>query len=93
MTGNVSFKPFPLLGDDAEGQLILIDDRLAAVVSRLDGGTHLSEHDGQWFVEAGFGPCQPDGAQRLFRSLEQAGRWVARRSSHGSDHCCGGCSG
>lgn len=93
MPANVSFQRLPLLGDEPEGHLVFVDDKLAAVVSRLDGEGHLTQHKGTWFIEAGFGPCAPEGPARLFQSLDQVGRWVTRRVSHGLDHCCGGCSG
>lgn len=92
MTVNISLAPLALLGGE-EGHLILVDDKLAAVVSRLDDENYPAEHQGRWFIEAGFGPCAPTSHERLFQTLDQAARWVARRASNRSDHCCGGCSG
>lgn len=81
------------LASGDEGHLIFLDDKLAAVVSRLDGDDHLAEHRGTYFIEAGFSPDAIDGSKRLFGSLEQAARWLLRRSTSASDHCCGGCGG
>jgi hypothetical protein len=56
---NISFKPIPVLidGHDTDGNLILSDGQLTAVIVRLDGESHEPEHKGLWNLEAGFGKC------------------------------------
>ncbi len=45
MTSLISFQPIPILidGHDTQGQLVLVDGQLVAVLSRLDGETHAPE--------------------------------------------------
>jgi hypothetical protein len=51
----LAFQPVSLAnGDDDEGMLVFLDDKLVAVLARLS-----AQHDGkagQWFLECGFGP-------------------------------------
>jgi hypothetical protein len=80
MTVSISFQPIPILidGHDTQGQLVLAEGQLVAVVSRIDGETHAPEVKGQWHLEAGFGPCQDSGGS-VFRTLDEAGAWVGER--------------
>jgi hypothetical protein len=77
MTLDISFQPMRVLidGHDSEGNLILSDGQLAAVIVRLDGQSHNPEHKGLWNLEAGFGKCNVRDAP-LFRTPEEAGAWV-----------------
>ena len=80
MTLDISLMPMRVLidGHDSEGNLILSDGQLAAVIVRLDGETHDPEHKGLWNLEAGFGKCAVRYGS-LFQSPEEAGDWVQRR--------------
>jgi len=77
MTLDISFMPMRVLidGHDSEGNLVLADNQLAAVIVRLDGQTHDPEHKGRWNLEAGFGKCNVRDAP-LFKTPEEAGAWV-----------------
>jgi hypothetical protein len=77
MTLDILLMPMRVLidGHDSEGNLILSDGQLAAVIVRLDGETHDPEHKGFWNLEAGFGKCNIRDAP-LFRTPEEAGAWV-----------------
>ena len=77
MTLDISFQPMRVLidGHDSEGNLILADNQLAAVIVRLDGTHHDPEHKGRWHLEAGFGKCNARDAP-LFKTPEEAGAWV-----------------
>lgn len=57
-----------------EGLLIRWNGVLVAIICRIedDVGGPLS---GQWFLEAGFGPCVI-GSERIYSSPEKAGDWV-----------------
>jgi hypothetical protein len=74
---DISFQPMRVLidGHDSEGNLILADGQLAAVIVRLDGEIHAPEHKGHWNLEAGFGRCAVR-AVPPFRTPEEAGAWV-----------------
>jgi hypothetical protein len=74
---DISFQPMRVLidGHDSEGNLILADGQLAAVIVRLDGETHDPEHKGLWNLEAGFGQCAVR-AVPPFTTPEEAGAWV-----------------
>jgi hypothetical protein len=78
MTLDISFQPMRVLidGHDSEGNLILADGQLAAVIVRLDGQTHHPEHKGLWHLEAGFGKCDVRVAPPVFTTPEEAGAWV-----------------
>ena len=77
MAHAISFQSMRVLidGHDSEGNLVLADNQLAAVIVRLDGQTHDPEHKGLWHLEAGFGKCSVRDAP-LFKTPEEAGRWV-----------------
>jgi hypothetical protein len=74
---DISFQPLRVLidGHDSEGNLILADGQLAAVIVRLDGDYHDPEHRERWHLEAGFGKCSARDAP-LFKTPEEAGAWV-----------------
>jgi hypothetical protein len=80
MPFDISLQPMRVLidGHDSEGNLILADGQLAAVIVRLDGQTHHPEHKGLWHLEAGFGKCDVRVAPPVFRTPEEAGAWVAQ---------------
>jgi hypothetical protein len=81
----ISFQPIPILidGHDAQGQLVLVDGQLVAVLARLDAEFHEPSNRGWWNLEAGFGPCcfSPGARSRddLFESLAEAEAWVQDR--------------
>jgi hypothetical protein len=77
---DISFRPIRVLidGHDSEGNLILADGDLAAVIVRLDGEHHGPEHKGLWHLEAGFGHCDVRVAPSVFTTPEEAGAWVQR---------------
>ena len=64
-----------------EGCLVFVEDRLVAMLVRLDG-KEPAERDlqGRWFLEAGFG-LRAGGAvpTPAFASLEEAQQWVHER--------------
>ncbi len=59
---------------DREGQLVLVDGYLVAVLVRLDGEEHGALRC-RWLLEAGFGPCG-EVAPAPFRSLKDVEQWV-----------------
>ena len=62
---------------DQEGQLVLADGRLAAVLVRLDDTSH-EALVGAWFLEAGFGPCAHVVAP-TFGDLDAAKHWIRQQ--------------
>jgi hypothetical protein len=79
MALSISFQPIPILidGHDTQGQLVLADAQLVAVLSRIDGAAHGPELKGQWHLEAGFGPCPDNNA--VFGTLDAVEAWVRGR--------------
>jgi hypothetical protein len=66
-------------GDKSEqGYLIFADEVLVAVISYLKETVDGQLQD-NWFIEAGFGPCDGIMPAPIFKSQEEAERWVARR--------------
>lgn len=59
---------------DQDGQLVLADGRLVAVLVRLDDMSHAGLV-GAWFLEAGFGPCAHVVAP-IFGDLDAARSWI-----------------
>lgn len=66
-------------GPDDEGQLVFVNDKLAALLVRLS-----ADHEGLqgcWFLEAGFGrldgPIHP-----TFVDLDAATEWMAQRLAY-----------
>lgn len=62
---------------DQDGQLVLADGRLVAVLVRLDDTSHAGLV-GAWFLEAGFGPCAHVVAP-IFRDLDMAQSWIRQQ--------------
>ena len=82
----ISFQAIPILidGHDTQGQLVLIDGQLVAVLARLDGDAHDPAMKSWWNLEAGFGPCQAIG-DTLFQTLNDAEAWVRQKvAAHSS---------
>jgi hypothetical protein len=73
----ISFQAIPILidGHDTQGQLVLFDSQLVAVLARLDGDAHDPAMKSWWNLEAGFGPCDAKG-DNLFKTLDDAAAWV-----------------
>ena len=86
MTLDISFQPMRVLidGHDSEGDLVLADNQLAAVIVRLDGKHHDPEHQGLWHLEAGFGKRDVRVAPPTFTTPGEAGAWVKRRLTNGA---------
>jgi hypothetical protein len=61
-----------------QGFLIFADGILVAVISRLEE-TVDGELRSSWFLEAGFGPCDGIIPAPIFKSHEEAERWVSTR--------------
>ena len=76
----ITFQAIPILidGHDTQGQLVLFDHQLVAVLARLDGDAHDPKMKSWWNLEAGFGPCEAKG-DNLFKTLDEAGAWVRQR--------------
>jgi hypothetical protein len=74
-------------GGAHEGQLVLSDGHLVAVLSRVTAEETLGgrEQPDGWFLEAGFGPCGPlmSVTPPVFADLEQAVAWVHARLDAG----------
>ena len=70
----ITFQPVRVfLGSrSVEGQLVLSQGALAAVLTRLDPA--LEEGEG-WFVEAAFGPLD-EPARPSFRHLDEVAAWL-----------------
>jgi hypothetical protein len=74
-------------GGPHEGQLVLTDGQLVAVLTRVPaeeaaGGEHPA---GGWYLEAGFGPCSDimSITPPVFANLEEAVEWVRVRMDAG----------
>jgi hypothetical protein len=52
MPFDISLQPMRVLidGKDTEGNHVLVNGQLAAVIARLDGKTHRSKHRGRWHL-------------------------------------------
>ena len=59
---------------DEDGQLVLAEGRLVAVLVHLADRAH-DGLVGAWFLEAGFGPCAAT-TPPVFQSLDAAQDWV-----------------
>jgi hypothetical protein len=73
----LDFRPSSILlyGDDYDAQLVYIEGRLAAVVTRLTAEAYDEDLQGSWHLEAGFGPCgSHSGAP--FRTLDEVRDWA-----------------
>jgi hypothetical protein len=74
-------------GGAHDGQLVLSDGHLVAVLSRVTpeetaGGRGQAEG---WFLEAGFGPCGPvmSVSPPVFADVEEAIAWIRSRLDAG----------
>jgi hypothetical protein len=65
--------------DDEDGLLVYVEDRLSAVLVRLDDVCHGDDLRGRWFVEAAFGPFG-DHVGAHFGSTEEVRRWASDNS-------------
>ena len=64
-------------GGDEEGYLVLVDERLVAVLVHLCDELY-EELTGRWYLEAGFGPA--DGPEHpVFINLDEAKEWIKQR--------------
>jgi hypothetical protein len=69
-------------GDDEEGCLIFVDDRLVAVLVRL---SRLHEGlAGRWYLEAGFGRLE-EPSKPTFRDLGTAKKWITQHLTSTAD--------
>jgi hypothetical protein len=59
---------------DEEGQMVLVDGTLVAVLVRLTGPYDDPHLHGKWCVQRGFGPLSE--GDELFSTLEEAEDWV-----------------
>ncbi|ACA15133.1 conserved hypothetical protein [Methylobacterium sp. 4-46] len=67
-------------GPDHQGCLLFVDRRLVAVLVRLEQDAFLDpEFWGHWFLEAGFGPCQPRGRAPSFATTDEALGWARQQ--------------
>lgn len=76
-------------GGEDDGLLVMADEVLVAVLVCLDRPIYGPEQ-GQWHLEAGFGPCAARPA--TFPRLEPALRWIAERvgaDPHQASDCAG----
>lgn len=64
-------------GTDDEGMLVLIEDRLVAVLVRLSSAH--GELAGQWFLEASFGQVLDLVSHPTFQDLHAAQDWIMTR--------------
>jgi hypothetical protein len=62
---------------DEDGLLVLLDERLVAVLVRLEDESH-AEMIGSWFLEAGFGPCRTT-CPPVFDTVETGLAWIRSR--------------
>ncbi len=59
---------------DEEGQMVLVDGTMVAVLVRLTGPYDDPHLHGKWCVQRGFGPLSE--GDELFSTLEEAEDWV-----------------
>ena len=66
---------------DEDGRLVLVNDRLLAVLVRLERDEGVEpEFWGRWFLEAGFGPYGGRGSGTiLFVACEEAQIWACEQ--------------
>ena len=63
-----------------EGQLVMVDEALAAVLVRILPEPNERPEEG-WFLQVGFGPCNREGL--IFPTLEAAAAWtLAQFAAH-----------
>jgi prepilin-type processing-associated H-X9-DG protein len=85
----ITLQPVSVMTDGGgrEGNMVLADGHLVAVLSRVTAEETLGEQ-GQiegWFLEAGFGPCGVlmSVTPPVFSDMEQAVAWVRMRLEAG----------
>ncbi|MER2263607.1 hypothetical protein [Methylobacterium oxalidis] len=61
---------------DADGQLVLADGSLVAVLTRLSD--EYGDEAGMWFLEAGFGPLDQPHAPK-FADLDEVQDWITHK--------------
>jgi hypothetical protein len=85
----ITFQAIPILidGHDTQGQLVLADGELTAVLARLDGDAHDPKMKGWWHLEAGFGRCDAAKSLVVFKTFEEAGSWGSRHNWTTSTPC------
>jgi len=64
-------------GSDEEGMLLYANGRLVAVLVHLSYENEIAP--GDWYLEAGFGPCLGSPQHPTFPSLDVALDWIARQ--------------
>jgi hypothetical protein len=83
---NIAFEPIRIAADtdhaDEQARLVLIDGRLAGVLTLLQEEIHAAEHRGRWFLEAAFGNIAERTDELLFTTLDEASNWFQEK-------CCG----
>ncbi len=89
MTGEITLQPISVMADGGahDGQLVLADNQLVAVLSRVTEEETVGEREqvGGWFLEAGFGPCGllMSVTPPTLADLEEALAWVRTRLDAG----------
>jgi hypothetical protein len=63
---------------DEDGQLVLANGKLVAILVRLSDEHEQAEFRGAWFVEASFGSWT-GCAGKMFSTLEDAEAWIVQR--------------
>lgn len=82
MSRGINFQPIPVLidGFDTEGQRVLAEGELCAVLTRLDGDAHDPEMKGWWHLEAALdtAPSRVPTSSRLWTRQRLGCRLVSR---------------
>jgi hypothetical protein len=79
---DITLQPMPVLvdGGSHDGRLVLADGSLVAVFARVSSAETAGGEGrpGDWFLEAGFGPCGDLMSVRppVFATLDEAVDWV-----------------
>jgi len=81
MSLELLLRPLPVHtgSGDEDGQLVLANGRLVAVLVRLADAAHAGLL-GAWFLEVGFGPCAQT-APPVFNDLDAAQDWIRQQLS------------
>jgi hypothetical protein len=86
---DITLQPMSVMSDGGshEGRLILADGDLVAVFARVTAEETAGDEGGagDWFLEAGFGPCGTVVSVRptVFATLDEAVAWVRSRLEAG----------
>lgn len=63
-----------------DAKLLFADNVLVLILTCLDDEPQEGEKiSGKWFVEVGFGPCDPGRVSLIFDDLDQVSRWASER--------------